>query len=102
MRRCLGGLLFRAADDADGTAVPAAEHVDRLASLQRARDGGVRAAECHHGAGHSLHALARDGRAGHLREAYAADGVRSEEHTSELQSLLRLSYAVFCLTKKNV
>src|SRR3546814_9467875 len=25
---------------------------------------------------------------------------RSEEHTSELQSLMRLSYAVFCLTKK--
>src|SRR3546814_5743574 len=29
------------------------------------------------------------------------DGVkRSEEHTSELQSLMRISYAVFCLTKK--
>src|SRR3546814_9770790 len=27
--------------------------------------------------------------------------VRSEEHTSELQSLMRISYAVFCLTKKN-
>src|SRR3546814_10179903 len=26
---------------------------------------------------------------------------RSEEHTSELQSLMRLSYAVFCLIKKN-
>src|SRR3546814_1765648 len=26
---------------------------------------------------------------------------RSEEHTSELQSLMRISYAVFCLTKKN-
>src|SRR3546814_1795212 len=30
-------------------------------------------------------------------EAYA----RSEEHTSELQSLMRISYAVFCLKKKN-
>src|SRR3546814_4648286 len=29
----------------------------------------------------------------------AAD--RSEEHTSELQSLMRISYAVFCLKKKN-
>src|SRR3546814_1459740 len=30
-----------------------------------------------------------------------ADAVeRSEEHTSELQSLMRISYAVFCLTKK--
>src|SRR3546814_1054016 len=27
--------------------------------------------------------------------------VRSEEHTSELQSLMRTSYAVFCLKKKN-
>src|SRR3546814_8073566 len=26
---------------------------------------------------------------------------RSEEHTSELQSLMRISYAVFCLTKQN-
>src|SRR3546814_2588063 len=26
--------------------------------------------------------------------------VRSEEHTSEIQSLMRISYAVFCLTKK--
>src|SRR3546814_1296794 len=30
----------------------------------------------------------------------AAHVVRSEEHTSELQSLMRLSYAVFCLNKK--
>src|SRR3546814_5179353 len=27
--------------------------------------------------------------------------IRSEEHTSELQSLMRISYAVFCLKKKN-
>src|SRR3546814_1052591 len=30
----------------------------------------------------------------------ASGGVRSEEHTSELQSLMRISYAVFCLKKK--
>src|SRR3546814_4334520 len=30
-----------------------------------------------------------------------ARAVRSEEHTSELQSLMRISYAVFCLKKKN-
>src|SRR3546814_5296720 len=29
-------------------------------------------------------------------------GGRSEEHTSELQSLMRISYAVFCLTKKTL
>src|SRR3546814_10686064 len=32
--------------------------------------------------------------------AIAASKVRSEEHTSELQSLMRISYAVFCLKKK--
>src|SRR3546814_3997796 len=34
--------------------------------------------------------------ASHLRS-----GRRSEEHTSELQSLMRIQYAVFCLKKKN-
>src|SRR3546814_988137 len=33
-------------------------------------------------------------------QAKGRDG-RSEEHTSELQSLMRISYAVFCLKKKN-
>src|SRR3546814_6372749 len=33
-------------------------------------------------------------------EKGGADGQRSEEHTSELQSLMRISYAVFCLKKK--
>src|SRR3546814_9038535 len=31
----------------------------------------------------------------------ARERIRSEEHTSELQSLMRISYAVFCLKKKN-
>src|SRR3546814_7943163 len=36
------------------------------------------------------------------RHNLAADPAqRSEEHTSELQSLMRISYAVFCLKKKN-
>src|SRR3546814_7121809 len=40
-----------------------------------------------------------------LRQVFAADELgkamaRSEEHTSELQSLMRISYAVFCLQKK--
>src|SRR3546814_9488993 len=34
-----------------------------------------------------------------LRGLYSTDD-RSEEHTSELQSLMRISYAVFCLNKK--
>src|SRR3546814_4624519 len=33
---------------------------------------------------------------------FSRDDYRSEEHTSELQSLMRISYAVFCLTKKNI
>src|SRR3546814_3925970 len=41
---------------------------------------------------------ARD-RAAHLR-CTPAGTHRSEEHTSELQSLMRISYAVFCLKKK--
>src|SRR3546814_3610772 len=48
------------------------------------------------------------GRAGHTRTAVSACRAwlvlrflpRSEEHTSELQSLMRISYAVFCLKKK--
>src|SRR3546814_10575735 len=36
----------------------------------------------------------------HRTPAFLAAG-RSEEHTSELQSLMRISYAVFCLKKKN-
>src|SRR3546814_7865578 len=47
-------------------------------------------------------------RAAHVREtageransAYSNVRERSEEHTSELQSLMRISYAVFCLQKK--
>src|SRR3546814_9006517 len=37
---------------------------------------------------------------GSLASGYTL-GERSEEHTSELQSLMRISYAVFCLKKKN-
>src|SRR3546814_9378665 len=42
--------------------------------------------------------LARADRA-RRRRSEAAGARRSEEHTSELQSLMRISYAVFCLTK---
>src|SRR3546814_1303554 len=41
------------------------------------------------------HRAALEGRIGHYRTL-----IRSEEHTSELQSLMRISYAVFCLKKK--
>src|SRR3546814_2956022 len=35
-------------------------------------------------------------------KAVVEDHIRSEEHTSELQSLMRISYAVFCLKKKKI
>src|SRR3546814_3468445 len=44
------------------------------------------------------HAFQNDG---DLIGRSATDEARSEEHTSELQSLMRISYAVFCLKKKN-
>src|SRR3546814_6832939 len=37
---------------------------------------------------------------GAFHEALNMASIRSEEHTSELQSLMRISYAVFCLKKK--
>src|SRR3546814_1288510 len=46
------------------------------------------------------HAARSDHDAGGDARARADAGERSEEHTSELQSLMRISYAVFCLKKK--
>src|SRR3546814_1022599 len=58
-----------------------------------------------------LHQLAAAGVAGdvdlvvvvgdHLDAGLGEGVLRSEEHTSELQSLMRISYAVFCLKNKN-
>src|SRR3546814_18064330 len=56
-----------------------------------------------------LHRAERQGNVRHGRGAFnvsnrraaATRATRSEEHTSELQSLMRISYAVFCLKKKN-
>src|SRR3546814_7921895 len=41
-------------------------------------------------------------RAARRKDARRAAAARSEEHTSELQSLMRISYAVFCLKKKKI
>src|SRR3546814_1549359 len=47
--------------------------------------------------------LRQDGKAARPRLSRGpGGGERSEEHTSELQSLMRISYAVFCLKKKNL
>src|SRR3546814_2867079 len=71
--------------------VPVAEGEDRIAMARRAADDrhGVR----HRGA--EAHPAA------FLAPVEAGEpAARSEEHTSELQSLMRISYAVFCLKKK--
>src|SRR3546814_10641994 len=44
----------------------------------------------------------RHGATGKVKLKFDAKITRSEEHTSELQSLMRISYAVFCLTKKKI
>src|SRR3546814_6019066 len=59
------------------------------------------------GANQLLHPLRAGGAVGfavdldELFARHAGIDDRSEEHTSELQSLMRISYAVFCLKKKN-
>src|SRR3546814_9220110 len=55
------------------------------------------------GRGHRAAGCAGDGGHGSPRhQGGAQHASRSEEHTSELQSLMRISYAVFCLKKKNI
>src|SRR3546814_3215298 len=55
---------------------------------------GANVARPHHS--YRWRAFSGDGRHG------VHEGLRSEEHTSELQSLMRISYAVFCLKKKKI
>src|SRR3546814_4485639 len=57
---------------------------------------------CKHGVGRSIRRRAVRNRLGGRPEVHGGVHAprRSEEHTSELQSLMRISYAVFCLKKK--
>src|SRR3546814_4327360 len=50
---------------------------------------------------HGFNSAPASTKASQLIDVMARLGLRSEEHTSELQSLMRISYAVFCLKKKN-
>src|SRR3546814_5640115 len=60
-----------------------------------------RSVEQHH-RHHQPRLLAAGEHAAGLLDIVAGEAeARSEEHTSELQSLMRISYAVFCLKKKN-
>src|SRR3546814_4117360 len=65
------------------------------------REGGVRTGRCTRGLEHFPGAGGCARRVGRLRQLCAVP-CRSEEHTSELQSLMRISYAVFCLKKKKI
>src|SRR3546814_10372440 len=68
---------------------PADEHDDDLAEFDDADDACLVA---------RVRKLARE--RGEQEEGQDEQPGRSEEHTSELQSLMRISYAVFCLKKK--
>src|SRR3546814_8567467 len=71
--------------------------IERIGIVQRMQPGRLQCADC------ALAKAGRQGGAGHRRtvsEQVCPYNCRSEEHTSELQSLLRISYAVFCSTKK--
>src|SRR3546814_10239402 len=67
------------------------QHAGRGERLEELRDERDRATDTH---------VDRRGAVPGLGERVAGHVVRSEEHTSELPSLMRISYAVFCLKKK--
>src|SRR3546814_2239076 len=81
----------------------------RIVEVEPAHAGGAgqcRRARCARQQPRHADAAAARGAQGHRADGARTRGragvaVRSEEHTSELQSLMRISYAVFCLTKKN-
>src|SRR3546814_6115975 len=79
----------------------AVDHRQAVAGLLVHADGLLRAlVAVGHVVAHGLVLRAqRDAAAGLAAHAHRV-GARSEEHTSELQSLMRISYAVFCLKKK--
>src|SRR3546814_7274512 len=90
------------ADVADMRSEPSsnepAEIVDRFARLRLAKSEQRCAAR---GRGIGVQMLLPT-RIGGGADSFERGNVRSEEHTSELQSLMRISYAVFCLTKKQI
>src|SRR3546814_6719935 len=90
----------------DGLAGPAGSPVRRPAAMQQVGRCDIQKADAGHVLGKLFPCLKRfrrnragkdDGGFG----VFCRAAQRSEEHTSELQSLMRISYAVFCLKKKN-
>src|SRR3546814_10715722 len=72
------------------------ESADAAFAKARAANGQERILVNCAGGGNSMKTAGRDRKTGEIRT------FRSEEHTSELQSLMRTSYAVFCLKKKTI
>src|SRR3546814_2113847 len=70
---------------------PFVQHVELALGIEIARDGVTN----RHGYSNRVHSLWH-----RAVDLISAGKWRSEEHTSELQSLMRISYAVFCLKKK--
>src|SRR3546814_1932256 len=70
------------------------QHVARLANVARARNELLQGNRLDHG-------CSPDGMKAQVTIT-RPKSPRSEEHTSELQSLMRISYAVFCLKKKKI
>src|SRR3546814_4205747 len=93
-------IAHRAAGDAVGPSLDRKHIVLRFECPQRGQGGGGSLPEQ---VGQPFRCLGcqRDWRTAHHLRTSDHGEVRSEEHTSELQSLMRISYAVFCLKKKN-
>src|SRR3546814_1392900 len=91
--------LFRSLGD--GVVMTVVEHPggDHLQQDQRRDDDQHGAAE-QRSRQQAAHPPWRAVRVQRIRRGRAQRALRSEEHTSELQSLMRISYAVFCLKKK--
>src|SRR3546814_7415455 len=93
--------LFRSASNAHCARV--VSHLERRRRGDRGAAGGRARADrpvAARRAGRGHCRLVRAARDDALDRPAAVAGERSEEHTSELQSLMRISYAVFCLKKK--
>src|SRR3546814_5137020 len=87
------GLIVASPANPTGTIIPPAELAD-LAAACRERGVRIISDEIYHRLSYGAET--------HSMLQYDPDAfvIRSEEHTSELQSLMRISYAVFCLKKK--
>src|SRR3546814_3919471 len=88
--------LFRSATDSRGNLAMAMTGAIQIGELSRRTGYNIETIRYYERVG----LLPIPQRRGRYRSYAREDVARSEEHTSELQSLMRISYAVFCLKKK--